>query len=57
MVTITSKKINKQQHLANKMPKNPSLDQRIFWHTQHSKNCKCRKMPENLILLIKNQKK
>lgn len=35
-------KINKDWHLANKMPKKPTLDQRIKWHLEHAKNCKCR---------------
>lgn len=40
--------INVKWHEKNIMPKNPSLDQRIEWHINHSKNCKCRKMPEKI---------
>jgi hypothetical protein len=36
-------KINKEWHLANKMPKNPSEEQRLLWHIEHNKNCECRK--------------
>jgi hypothetical protein len=36
--------INREWHLSNKMPKNPTLDQRISWHVEHSKNCKCRSL-------------
>lgn len=34
--------INKDWHLANKMPKNPSLEERIKWHLEHVKSCDCR---------------
>jgi len=37
-------KFNKEWHLANKMPKNPSLEQRRKWHTEHGKNCNCREL-------------
>jgi hypothetical protein len=35
-------RLNKEWHLAHPMPKNPSLQQRIEWHTEHFKNCNCR---------------
>ncbi len=34
-------KINKEWHLAHKMPKNPTLDQRVAWHLEHARNCQC----------------
>ncbi len=34
-------KLNAKWHLANKMPKSPTLDQRINWHFEHAKNCQC----------------
>lgn len=40
--------INKEWHLKNTMPKNPKLEDRLKWHLEHSKNCKCREMPENI---------
>jgi len=42
-------KLNKEWHQQNRMPKNPSLDQRIEWHLEHQKNCSCRPIPDNLI--------
>jgi hypothetical protein len=30
------------------MPKNPTFEQRIAWHTEHEKRCSCRPMPEKL---------
>jgi hypothetical protein len=34
--------INKEWHLAHKMPKNPTFEQRLEWHREHNKNCSCR---------------
>jgi hypothetical protein len=42
-------KINKEWHMKNKMPKNPSFEQRVKWHKEHNKHCKCRPgFPEKL---------
>ncbi len=35
-------KINKEWHLANKMPKNARFEQRVEWHREHLKHCSCR---------------
>ncbi len=48
--------INKEWHLKNRMPKNPSLDERINWHLEHSKNCRCREMPDNIKKEIKKRR-
>ena len=46
--------INKEWHLRNKMPRNPTLEQRIAWDTAHLKNCKCRKgFPEKMVKKMK----
>lgn len=34
--------INKEWHIQNKMPKNPTMDERIQWHVEHAKHCSCR---------------
>lgn len=39
-------KINAKWHKNHRMPKNPSLEERIKWHAEHSKNCSCRPMPK-----------
>ena len=44
--------INKNWHLANKMPYNPTKEHRAKWHIEHSKNCDCRKMTKNIKKLI-----
>jgi hypothetical protein len=41
-------KLNRQWHLAHPMPKNPSLEQRIEWHIEHSRQCNCREIPESI---------
>lgn len=35
-------KINAAWHQAHRMPKNPTLDQRIAWHLAHAQHCGCR---------------
>lgn len=47
--------INKEWHLANRMPKNPTLDQRIQWHIEHAKHCKCRPIDEKILEEIKKR--
>lgn len=34
-------KINAEWHKKNKMPKNPTFEQRLKWHREHLKNCSC----------------
>ncbi|MCW3092303.1 MAG: hypothetical protein JWP81_3372 [Ferruginibacter sp.] len=41
-------KLNKEWHLANVMPKNATLEQRIAWHLEHKKHCACRDIPQKL---------
>jgi hypothetical protein len=41
-------KLNKEWHFAHKMPKNPSLEDRIAWHLEHSKYCQCREIPMDI---------
>lgn len=35
-------KTNKEWHLANKMPKNATFEQRVEWYKGHLENCACR---------------
>lgn len=41
-------KINKDWHVVNKMPKNPTSAQRLAWHTEHAANCQCRPFTEDM---------
>jgi len=33
--------INKEWHMANRMPKNATFEEKVKWHTEHNKNCQC----------------
>jgi hypothetical protein len=41
-------KINKEWHLKNRMPVNPTFGQRVKWHLAHRKHCSCRPIPQKL---------
>lgn len=49
-------KINADWHLQNKMPEKATIEERIKWHIEHAKNCKCRPIPEKLMTEIKKRK-
>jgi hypothetical protein len=49
-------KINRDWHLANKMPKNPTEEVRARWHTAHSENCTCREMTPAIKKLVEAYK-
>ena len=46
----------KDWHRKNKMPKNPSIEERIKWAIEHKENCSCRPIPEKLLSEIKKRK-
>ncbi|NMB56559.1 hypothetical protein GYA19_01305 [Candidatus Beckwithbacteria bacterium] len=48
-------KINAKWHLSHKMPKNPTLDQRVEWHVQHAKHCFCRPLGGKILEEIKKR--
>jgi len=39
------------------MPKNPTSEERIKWHSTHAKHCTCREMPGSIRREIKERKK
>lgn len=41
-------KLNREWHEANRMPKNPSFEDRVAWHVEHQKHCACREMPQSI---------
>jgi hypothetical protein len=45
--------INGVWHGKNKMPKNPTAEQRIRWHLEHHKHCSCRPIPKKLAVEMK----
>jgi len=48
-------KLNKEWHLAHRMPGNATMEERIEWHLEHSKNCGCRPIPDKLKAVIKKR--
>ena len=46
-------RINAEWHKAHRMPRNPTLAQRLEWHRGHAENCACREMPESIRKLIR----
>lgn len=44
--------INRQWHAGHKMPKRPSLKERVDWHREHAVYCTCRAMPKSIKSLI-----
>ena len=42
-------KINAEWHAEHKMPKNPTLDQRVQWHLEHARNCACRPVDAKML--------
>jgi hypothetical protein len=41
-------KMNATWHRKHRLPKNPTLEQRMMWHLEHARNCGCRDMPPKL---------
>jgi hypothetical protein len=39
---------NATWHQANPMPANPTFEQRVAWHREHSLACGCRKPPDDI---------
>lgn len=48
-------KINSDWQTKNKMPKNPTFDDRIKWHLAHVKNCTCRPLDGKILEEIKKR--
>ncbi len=45
-----TRKINAEWHNANRMPKNPTHEQRMQWHFEHSRHCDCYPMTAKIAL-------
>lgn len=48
-------KINAEWHSKHKMPKNPTLDQRVKWHLDHARHCSCRPLEGQVLEEIKKR--
>lgn len=47
--------LNKDWHLQNRMPKNPTVEEKIKWHLEHQKNCTCFPIPKSILELIADE--
>jgi len=45
---VKTPRLNAAWHASHRMPKNPTLEQRLAWHRAHEKKCGCRPMPAKL---------
>jgi hypothetical protein len=50
-------KTNAEWHRANRMPKNPTEEQRVQWHAAHAEACGCRAVPPALAAKIRALKR
>jgi hypothetical protein len=50
-------KLNREWHLAHRMPANATLQQRIDWHIEHQKNSNCRPIPKSILAEINAKNK
>lgn len=48
-------KINREWHAEHVMPKNGSEDERVAWHTEHARNCGCRKIEGGVAELFRKR--
>ena len=42
--------LNREWHLAHRMPAKATREQRIKWHVAHAAECGCRAIPESIRL-------
>jgi hypothetical protein len=49
-------KLNKEWHLAHPMPENATMAQRIKWHLEHARVCKCRDIPDSIKKELRKRK-
>lgn len=48
-------RMNREWHMANRMPPNATEDQRIAWHTAHAHACGCRKIEGGVAELFRKR--
>lgn len=52
---MTNVAINEAWHRAHRMPEKPTLEQRIEWHLERSRECACREIPPKIQEEIKKR--
>ena len=46
-------KVNREWHLAHRMPANATRSERIAWHAEHASACACRPVPSSILDEVK----
>jgi hypothetical protein len=44
--------MNREWHEKHPLGKNRSVEERVRWHREHQKHCRCRPVPESLRILV-----
>ena len=52
---MTKSKLNREWHLAHKMPARATLEQRLEWHLEHARHCSCRPIPDGIAREMKRR--
>jgi hypothetical protein len=47
--------INAEWHSKNKLPENPTLDQRVKWHIEHARHCSCHAADDDILEELKKR--
>ncbi|WP_417266924.1 hypothetical protein [Celeribacter baekdonensis] len=45
-------KLNKEWHADHPMDKNPTTEERLSWHLEHTAHCGCRPIPASLLNIM-----
>jgi hypothetical protein len=48
-------KLNKVWHEAHPMDKNPTTEERLTWHIEHTLHCACRPIPTPLLNIMQER--
>jgi hypothetical protein len=49
--------MNREWHKQHKMPSGATVEQRVEWHLEHTKNCACRPFPQGLLTKLSEAEK
>jgi hypothetical protein len=53
---VKNHKPNEKWHREHRMPRNPTIQQRVDWHKTHAEMCGCRPMPKSIQLILEKSK-
>lgn len=44
------RRLNREWHLAHRLGRDASMEERIAWHIEHAANCLCRPIPAKVLV-------